>query len=104
MAVKKKEELLETLKTVLGDKTDDATIQLMEDLSDTYDDLSESVKTAGDWKAKYEKNDSDWRKKYRDRFYGRVEPDESEPDIGGGEPTPDKLTYDNLFKEGDKNA
>ena len=52
MAIKTKEELLSSIKTVLGDNTDDNTLSLFEDISDTYDDISNKAKGDGkDWKA-----------------------------------------------------
>lgn len=59
------EEIMELLKTRVGDDADDDSLALIEDVSDTLNSLKESE----DWKQKYETNDAEWRKKYRDRFF-----------------------------------
>lgn len=88
---------------------DDESIQLIEDFTDTYNDME--LKSAGgaeDWKKKYEENDAAWRERYKKRFF-TPEPDsrtreafqvdksdEDEVDIvdtGEG-----NLKYDDLFK------
>lgn len=70
MAVRTVDELLASVKEVVGDAiTSDKGISLLEDITDSY-------KTDGeDWKAKYEENDATWRKRYADRFSGRGETD-----------------------------
>ena len=56
MAIKTKEELLASLKQTFGDNTDDATLSLIEDVTDTYDDLNSKAKPDGkDWKAEAER-------------------------------------------------
>lgn len=70
MAVKSKEEILNSIKTRFGEENDDFTIQFLEDITDTMEDLETKAKGDGtDWKAKYEENDTEWRKKYTERFY-----------------------------------
>lgn len=68
MAVRTVDELLASVKEVVGDAiTSDKGISLLEDITDSY-------KTDGeDWKAKYEENDATWRKRYADRFSGKGE-------------------------------
>lgn len=68
MAVRTVEELLASVKEVVGDAiTSDKGISLLEDITDSY------KKDGEDWKAKYEENDASWRKRYADRFSGRGE-------------------------------
>lgn len=95
--VRSKEELLASIKGILGDNTSDEALALIEDTTDTLADLSERVENAGDWQKKYEDNDAEWRKKYRDRFYEGVDVDET--DDGKKDKTVEKLTYENLFEE-----
>lgn len=98
--VKTKEELLASIKGILGDNTSDEAIALIEDTTDTLTDLSDRIENAGDWHKKFEDNDAEWRKRYRDRFYEGVEVEETD---GGkkDDAVVEKLTYDNLFKEGE---
>nr|DAU33452.1 MAG TPA: hypothetical protein [Caudoviricetes sp.] len=95
MAVKTREEILESFKTRLGENPDDDSIAFLEDVTDTLNDFEKRAKGDGtDWKSKYEENDANWRKKYTDRFFS----DEPEPEP---EPEPDNTprTFSDLFKE-----
>ena len=76
-----KKDIMEQVKGIIGENTDDASLKFLEDLSDTFDDLDTKVKGDGeDWKTKYEENDKEWRKKYQDRFFnGTQEDDTLEP-------------------------
>ena len=67
--VRSKDEILASVKTKLGEDTSDEAIALIEDINDSFEDLTARVNEAGDWKAKYEENDAQWRTKYTDRFY-----------------------------------
>ena len=93
MSVKSKEELMAAIRTKIGEDSDDDTLTLVEDISDTLDSFGDSE----NWKTKYEENDKAWRQKYRDRFFSAtetVEDDETE-----GEDEMKNLTFDELFKE-----
>ena len=92
MAIKKPEEIIAGLKELIGDRTDEAALNVLEDIDDTLKDYSKNVNI--DWKAKYDENDAAWKKKYKDRFFGEPVPeDEPEP------PEEKKLTFEELFKE-----
>ena len=97
MAIKTREEMLASLKGVLGDNVDDTALGVLEDFEDTMNDIDTRLKDSTDWKKKYEENDADWRKKYRDRFYSN----NTDDDNGFEDSTVDKkpaLTFENLFK------
>lgn len=72
--VSNKENILSALSEILKDNETDEAISLLEDVSDTLDDLSRKLDESGDWENKFHANDSMWRKKYRDRFSG-LDPD-----------------------------
>lgn len=64
------EQFLTTLNKKVGESSTEEDLKFLEDMTDTYKELSEKSKPDGeDWKAKYEENDSTWRKKYHDRFF-----------------------------------
>ena len=72
-----KNELMDKIKLLVGDRTDDDALNALKDISDTVDSYSNS--DADDWKKKYEDkekelkiNDEEWRKKYRDTFFGKT--------------------------------
>lgn len=75
MSVLSREDYLTRIKGRLGDDLSDDDISLIEDMTDTYDDMSNRIKDNTDWKSKYEENDKSWRQKYVDRFNGKVESD-----------------------------
>lgn len=98
MAVKSKDELMSAIRARIGEDKSDEAISLIEDISDTLDDIqSKTTSDGADWKAKYEENDATWRQKYRDRFFNNPDTKEDEMEYEGGEIK--ALTYDELFKE-----
>lgn len=99
MAVKTREEILESFKTRLGENTDDESISFLEDVTDTLDDFEKRANGDGiDWKSKYEENDANWRKKYTERFFSDEPNPEPNPEP---KPEPDNTprTFSDLFKE-----
>lgn len=104
MAVRTREELLKIVRDYVKDNTDDATLQLLEDVDDTFKDFAEKSKDETDWKAKFEENDKEWRTKYKERFMSGG--DDEKKDVN---PTPadekkkededEKETFNDLFSE-----
>lgn len=94
--VKPVEEIMQALNTALGEGTSDETLSLLEDVKDTLDAGADNV----DWKKKYEDNDNEWRERYRNRFARGVDPEQEQLDKPSEEPVTQKLTFENLFKEG----
>lgn len=95
MAVKTREEILESFKTILGENPDDESVSFLEDVTDTLDDFEKRASGDGtDWKGKYEENDANWRKKYTERFFSDGPEPEPEP-----EPDNTPRTFSDLFKE-----
>lgn len=91
-------ELLNTLNDIIGENTSDEALSMIENLTDTFNDLSTKATNndAEQWKSKFEENDKAWREKYKARFMsgGSEPPDPPEPP----EP-PEKKTFESLFKE-----
>lgn len=93
MAIKTRDELMNSIRTALGDDTSDTAISLLEDVQDTLNSYTET--DTEDWKQKYEDNDREWRTKYRERFFSGSD-DDGTPDVS----VPDKkLKFEDLFKE-----
>lgn len=99
MSVVSKESLLERIRDLTaGENSEsDESISLLEDLSDTFEDLFSQVVQAGDYKKKYEENDAEWRKRYHDRFFSDVEEITIKEDDKDDDE--EKKTYESLFKE-----
>lgn len=100
MAIKTVEELLESVRTRLGDDQSDEALALLEDISDTYNDMKSHTDGGEDWKKKYEINDAEWRQKYRDRFFNKSNNDDGNDDDNDGDKNKKPLTFNDLFKEG----
>lgn len=99
MAVKTREEILESFRTRLGENPDDDSISFLEDVTDTLNDFEARANSDGiDWKSKYEENDANWRKKYTERFFSDEPEPTPKPDP---KPEPDNTprTFSDLFKE-----
>lgn len=90
--VRTKEELLSSLREILGENTDDSALAIIEDVTDTMDSYSDGT----DWKAEAERIDKEWRQKYHDRFFN-PKPDEDVDPLDAGEPEPKRYNFDDLF-------
>lgn len=62
--VKTKDEIMEEIRAYIGDRSDDETISLVENISDTIDDYA----AHGDYDAKLLEVEAEWRRRYIDRF------------------------------------
>lgn len=96
-----KEEFLASLKGKIGEDTSDEALKFLEDMTDTYDDLSKKSSSETEWQTKYNELDKSWRKKYTDRFFNAAADEEivkpETLDDGEGDNTPKKFT--DLFSE-----
>jgi hypothetical protein len=103
MAVLSHDDFMNAVKGLAGDNADDSTLTMIENFTDTFNDLETRASDTTDWKAKYEQNDNEWREKYKARFFeGKEGTDpttvmrEQKEDI-----TDDSkdISFDDLFKE-----
>lgn len=84
-----KDDFMNQLKQTFGADENPESLTMLENLTDTYNDLEQQINTSAiDWKQKYEENDKEWSKKYRDRFFSgettspkddNEQPDNNEP-------------------------
>ena len=93
MAKLSKDELIEKVKKYVGDRTDDETIEIIEDISDSIDSSD-----ADEWKQKFEENDKMWRDKYISRFFDKKEDDPDTPNEHEEEEK-EYTSYADLFEE-----
>ena len=97
MAVKTAEEIIEKVKEVAGDRTDDTVIELLEDITDsigndkgfTQEDIDNAVS----------ETEKKWREKYIARFSGKKVEEEEEEEEKEEEDIP---SLDDLLKEDEK--
>ena len=103
MAVLSHDDFMNAVKGLAGDNADDNTLTMIENFTDTYNDLETRASDTTDWKAKYEQNDNEWREKYKARFFeGKEGTDPNEVMREQKEDITDdskNISFDDLFKE-----
>lgn len=101
MAVLTREQFMEKLNTLTDGKTDDDTLTMIQDFSDTFKSLEEKEDVEAvrvDYEAKLKTLDEAWRNKYRDAFFNGTE--EKKEEIEEEEEEKEEPhTYEELFKE-----
>ena len=92
--------LLEELRNVIGDRTDDDALALIERVSElesqSIDDLKNKIT---ELEGQMKQLDEDWRKRYRDRFYEGEEKDEEQIEEAESEEEAESVSIDDLFEE-----
>lgn len=92
--VKTKDEIMEEIRTYIGDRADDQTIALVENISDTIDDYADHA----NYDEKLMAVESEWRKKYIDRFMNGGE-NKSDVETPEDEEKTEEFTIDDLYIE-----
>lgn len=97
-----KEELLEKVKSYVGDRADDETLEIIEDISDSFES-SESAEKIEEIKTEYESKlanlDNEWREKYKARFFSEKDNDSDTSDYSDTSDDEEKTEYSELFEE-----
>lgn len=93
MAKLSKDELIKKVREYVGDKNDDETIEIIEDISDSIDSPE-----VDEWKKKYEENDKMWRDRYISRFVEKKE-DEVDTPTEHEEEEKEYESFEDLFEE-----
>lgn len=91
MSVRTRDEIMEQLRTVIGENDSDDVLTLMTDISDTLGDNKDRERVT-QLEQQLQDKDKEWRKKYRDAFFSK--PDESLDDEDESK-TPSK--FEDLF-------
>ena len=98
MAVRTREEILDSIRARVGEQADDETISFLEDVTDTLTDFETRANGDGvDWEQRYKDNDAEWRKKYTERFFSSEPKEQPKDQPFDPEPTKPK-TFEDLFK------
>jgi 2-phospho-L-lactate transferase/gluconeogenesis factor (CofD/UPF0052 family) len=95
--VKTKDEIMEEIRAYIGDRADDQTIALVENISDTIDDYA----AHGDYDKKLMAIETEWRRKYIDRFMNGGE-NKNEVDVektADEKDNAEEITIDDLYTE-----
>lgn len=107
MAVLTRDELMERIRSRIGEDTSDEALALIEDFTDTFTDLE--TRTGEDWKSKYDELDKTWREKYKARFFQKPDDKETKPEDVKEDNEEDlkdeskEKSFDELFTEKEDN-
>ena len=94
MAKLSKDDLIEKVKNYVGDRKDDETIEIIEDISDSID-----TSDSDEWKQRFEENDKMWRDKYISRFFDKNEDEIEDPTDEKDDEEKEYKTFEDLFEE-----
>lgn len=107
MAVVTRDELMERIRSRIGEDTSDEALALIEDFTDTFTDFE--TRTGEDWKSKYDELDKTWREKYKARFFQKPDDKETTPEDVKEDNEEDskdeskEKSFDELFTEKEDN-
>lgn len=97
MAIKTIDELREEVSGYAGERTDDLTVSLLEDVSDTLESLRDAEIRISEAEKKAAQIDDEWRKKYVERFKGGEKKEEPEPEPE--KKSEETITVNDILKE-----
>ena len=100
MAVRTNDEIMQSLRAVIGDDNSDESLTLIEDITDTLSDYQNRTKDSTDWERRYNENDAQWRQRYKERFYSSDDSGTDDFVDEEEEEKPTKMSFEDLFKEG----
>lgn len=96
MAIKTQQEIMDALHAVIGEENvSDEALALFDDVADTLGATGDSAQRISALEQQLADNDRTWRARYRDRFLNG--PTNEDEDIGGEDPAPQKLHFEDLF-------
>jgi len=102
MSILSREQLFEKVKDKFKDDNNDDTLELIADITDTFNSFETETSKIEELKTELKNNDKKWREKYKNRFFSTKdnegnEGDEDEDDDSTIESK--NLSYEKLFTE-----
>ena len=101
--IKTSAEIMETLRSYLGEDTSDEAISFLEDVNDTMAEYERQIGDVTDWEGKYKELDESWRKRYKERFFEGAKDNEESfiDDVDDVEQQEESAptTFEELFEE-----
>ena len=100
MAVLSRDDFFTRLNTIVGSDVSDESIQFIEDMTDTYNDMEKRITSSEsvDWEKKYHENDEAWKKKYTNRFFSGNGNSAIQYQNEDKSTEPQDVTFNDLFK------
>lgn len=104
MPILDRKSFFEAVHKMIGDDDSDEALTVLENITDTYNDLENRTTDSTDWEKRYNDNDKMWREKYRARFFDAPAEKQPEDLLSEPEKTPEEIkaesiTIDDLFTE-----
>lgn len=99
MAILNREEFFDRLSKHIGESNSDDSISFMEDMTDTYNSLTDKLTKDGeDWERKYHELDNTWKERYKHRFFTGSVNNYDTPKESSTEEENERINIDDLFK------
>lgn len=100
MAELNREDFMSAVNNLLGDRTDEETLNLVGDITDTFNGMESRATQNEDMvpRSELDRANKEWADKYKQRFFGPPIVEKDKDKDQEKEDKPKKLTYDNLFK------
>lgn len=96
MAVVSKEELIANIKDYIGERTDDESIAILENVTDTLDSFGDDrTEEIEELERKVKEVEETWRKKYIERF--SVSTESNNNNVIENQLEADRITLDDIF-------
>lgn len=90
------DDFIKSVKSIIGDRTDEESISFMENMNDTYNSLVTDKEVSNKaWEQKYNALNDTWSKRYKERFLDGSEQENKEKEH---EQENEPKSYDDLFK------
>lgn len=95
-----RDDFMGAINTLLGDRTDEDSLNLVGDITDTYNEMEANENSGEEMipRSELDRANKEWAEKYKQRFFGSPVVEKDKDKQEDKEDKPKKLTYENLFK------
>lgn len=98
MAIRTYDEIMDRIRSVIGERSDDDALSLIEDVSDTLTAQTREGVPQEDVERQLRELDESWRQRYRDRFFSGEDTELEQLTESKAEDR-DMITIDELFED-----
>lgn len=98
MGVLNRDNFMNAVNNLLGDRTDEEALNLVGDITDTFNDMEKNAGEDMIPRSELDRANKEWAEKYKQRFFDPPSVDNKDKDKEQENKNENKkLTYDNLF-------